>query len=149
MTVLPVRFTWRAPAGAARAPIVPTCVKRPSSTTNAAFSIGAAPSPAINRAPSKSVAGVPGAGDAASSGSSLTIDAPWLLPTQKVTGVVWLSTNTRRTLVERGRRYSTVAPLAGSRRRIRSLYSPPDQTSPFLSAVTSYGQAPGVGIVHS
>ena len=28
---------------------------------------------------------------------------------------------------------------------MRSLYSPPDQTSPFLSAVTSYGQAPGVG----
>jgi hypothetical protein len=37
-----------------------------------------------------------------SSGSSLMIERPWLLPTQKVTGVVVLSTNTRRMLVERG-----------------------------------------------
>jgi hypothetical protein len=34
-----------------------------------------------------------------SSGSTFTIEAPWLLPTQKVTGVVELSTQTRRTLV--------------------------------------------------
>src|SRR5262245_33160525 len=40
-------------------------------------------------------------------------------------------------------------PVAGFRRRMRSLYSPPDQTSPFLSAVTSYGHAPGVGADHS
>ena len=46
-----------------------------------------------------------------SSGSSLMIDAPWLLPTQNVTGVVELSTNTRRTLVVRGSRYSTNWPL--------------------------------------
>ena len=39
--------------------------------------------------------------------------------------------------------------LRDSRRRMRSLYSPPDQTSPFLSAVTSYGHAPGVGAGHS
>jgi hypothetical protein len=39
-----------------------------------------------------------------SSGSTLTIEAPWLLPTQKVTGVVELSTNTRLMLVLRGRR---------------------------------------------
>jgi hypothetical protein len=39
-----------------------------------------------------------------SSGSILTIEAPWLLPAQKVTGVVELSTNTRLMLVERGSR---------------------------------------------
>ena len=39
-----------------------------------------------------------------SSGSTLTIEAPWLLPAQKVTGVVELSTKTRRILVLRGRR---------------------------------------------
>jgi hypothetical protein len=39
---------------------------------------------------------------AQSCGSTLTIEAPWLLPTQKVTGVVELSTHTRRTLVNLG-----------------------------------------------
>src|SRR5260370_22128629 len=39
-----------------------------------------------------------------SSGSTLTMEAPSLLPTQKLTGVVLLSTKTRRMLVERGRR---------------------------------------------
>ena len=34
-----------------------------------------------------------------SSGSTLTIEAPWLLPIQNVTGLVELSTNTRRMLV--------------------------------------------------
>ena len=34
----------------------------------------------------------------------MTIDAPWLLPAQNVTGVVELSTYTRRILVERGMR---------------------------------------------
>src|SRR5215510_6716123 len=72
-----------------------------------------------------------------SRGSSFTIDAPWLLPTQKVGGVVELSTKTRRTFVNRGRRYSTISPLFGLSRRMRSLYSPPDHASPFLSAVTS------------
>src|SRR5882672_10915934 len=56
-----------------------------------------------------------------SSGSSLTIEAPWLLPTQQVTGVVELSTKTRRTLVGRGSRYSTDAPVRGSILRMRSL----------------------------
>jgi hypothetical protein len=37
-----------------------------------------------------------------SSGPSLMIEAPWLLPTQNVTGVVELSTNTRRILVNLG-----------------------------------------------
>jgi hypothetical protein len=39
-----------------------------------------------------------------SSGSILTMEAPSLLPTQKLTGVVELSTKTRRILVERGSR---------------------------------------------
>src|SRR5262249_33031409 len=39
-----------------------------------------------------------------SSGSTLMIEAPSLLPTQKLTGVVELSTKTLRILVERGRR---------------------------------------------
>src|SRR6266852_3659453 len=72
-----------------------------------------------------------------SSGSSLTIDAPWLFPTQNVTGVVELSTNTRRTFVNRGRRYSVNSPVLGSRRCTVSVNSPPDHASPFLSAVTS------------
>ena len=55
----------------------------------------------------------PPCGTVGSSGSSLTIDAPWLLPTQKVTGVVELSTNTRRTLVCRGSRYSMNWPVVG------------------------------------
>ena len=41
------------------------------------------------------------------------MDAPWLLPTQKVTGVVELSTNTLRTFVCAGRRYSMNLPGAG------------------------------------
>jgi len=39
-----------------------------------------------------------------SSGSILMMEAPSLLPTQKATGVVLLSTKTRRMLVERGSR---------------------------------------------
>src|SRR6059058_5549285 len=103
--------------------------------------MGGRPSPAISRAPSNTVGGglcvVDNVPVDESSGSSLTIDAPWLLPTQNVTGVVRLSTNTRRTFVDRGSRYSTNSPLFGFRRRMRSVYSPPDQASPFLSAVTS------------
>src|SRR5438105_11191022 len=45
-----------------------------------------------------------------SSGSTFTIEALWLPPTQKVTGVVELSTHTRRTLVLRGSWYSTACP---------------------------------------
>src|SRR5262249_41738617 len=81
----------------------------------------------------------------ASNGSSFTIDAAWLLPTQNVTGVVLLATQTRRTFVCPGIKYSVKLPVFGSRRTMRSLYSPPDHTSPFLSIVTSYGQPPGVG----
>src|SRR5262249_58672471 len=71
------------------------------------------------------------------SGSSLMIEAPWLLPTQKVTGVVVLSTNTRRMLVERGSRYSTNWPVLGSSRETRSFIIDPVHTSPFLSSTTS------------
>src|SRR5581483_12496829 len=77
------------------------------------------------------------------------MDAPWLLPIQNVTGVVALSTNTRRIFVKRGRRYSVISLLFGLMRSTRSLNSPPDQTSPFLSAVASYGQDSGDGACHS
>jgi len=50
----------------------------------------------------------------------LRIEAPWLLPTQNVTGVVESSTNTRRMLVERGSRYSVIWPDFGSRRATRA-----------------------------
>src|SRR5262245_33365540 len=82
-------------------------------------------------------------------GSSLTMDAAWLFPTQNVAGVVELSMKTRRIFVKRGSRYSTISPVFGLRRSTRSLNSPPDQTSPFLSAVASYGHDSGVGAIHS
>src|SRR5215467_1112706 len=84
-----------------------------------------------------------------SSGSSRTIDAPWLLPTQNVGGVVRLSTKTRRIFVNFGSRYSTMAPLFGLRRSTRSVYSPPAQASPFLSEATSYGHDSPDGAIHS
>ncbi len=37
------------------------------------------------------------------------IEAPWFEPTQNVTGFVVLSTYTRRILVVRGNRYSTIS----------------------------------------
>src|SRR2546430_3606448 len=77
------------------------------------------------------------------------MDALWVLPTQKVTGVVELSTKTLRTFVSAGRRYSVNWPVVGFSRKMRSLYSPPDHALPFLSTVTSYGHAPGVGARHS
>src|SRR5437763_1015767 len=72
-----------------------------------------------------------------SKASSLTIDAPWFEPTQKVTGVVELSTCTRRMLVGRGSRYVTAAPLRVSSRVTWSLSIEPVQASPFLSSATS------------
>ena len=53
---------------------------------------------------------------AQSSGSSLMMLAPWLLPTQNVGGVVLLSTKTRRMLVVFGSRYSTNLPVLVSSR---------------------------------
>src|SRR5262245_45278690 len=55
MTVLPVRLTRAAPAGAVTSPRRPTWVKRPPSTRNAESSIGALASPVMSRAPSNSV----------------------------------------------------------------------------------------------
>ena len=61
MTVWPVRSTRAAPGGASTAPAAPTWVKRPSSTTNAAFST-VVPSPTMSRPPSNSTAPETGAG---------------------------------------------------------------------------------------
>src|SRR4051812_3891464 len=74
--------------------------------------------------------------DDQSCGSSLTMFAPWLEPTQNVTGLVELSTNTRRMLVVFGRRYSTNWPLLVSSRTTRSLIIEPVQASSFLSMNT-------------
>ena len=65
------------------------------------------------------------------------IEAPWLEPIQNVTGVVELSTNTRRMLVVFGSWYSTNVPVLGSSRDTRSLIIEPVQASPFLSVTTS------------
>jgi len=72
-----------------------------------------------------------------SRGSSFTIDPESLLPTQKVTGVVELSTSTRRTLVERGSRYSVISPDFEFSRTMRSDAMPPSHASSFLSRTTS------------
>src|SRR6267154_2293198 len=56
------------------------------------------------------------------------MDALWLLPTQKVTGVVELSTKTLRIFVERGRRYSVNSPLFVLRRSTRSVTMEPVQS---------------------
>src|SRR4030095_4399445 len=70
-----------------------------------------------------------------SSGSTLIIAAPRLLPTQKVGGFVELSTFTRRMFVALGRRYSTVSPVLVFTRTTRSLFIPPAQDNPGLSAI--------------
>ena len=54
------------------------------------------------------------------SGSTFTIYAPWLLPIQKVTGVVVSSTNTRLPFVERSSGYSVNWPDFGFGRAMRS-----------------------------
>src|SRR5690349_2409462 len=68
-----------------------------------------------------------------SSVSTFTIRWSWLLPTQKVTGVVELSTNTVRMLVSTGIRYCTEWPVLGSSRTTRSVNIVEAQISPFLS----------------
>ena len=65
------------------------------------------------------------------------IEAPWLLPTQNVTGVVELSTKTLRMFVNPGSRYSVYWPVLGSRRRMRTVSIDPVHASPFLSTGTS------------
>src|SRR5262249_22257827 len=78
-----------------------------------------------------------------SSGSTLTIRWSWLLPTQNVTGVVVLSTNTVRMLVSDGIRYCTAPPLFGSSRTTRSVCIVDAQISPFLSKLARYGYVRG------
>src|SRR5208282_4037668 len=75
-----------------------------------------------------------------SSGSTLTSLWSWLLPTQNVTGVVVLSTNTVRMLVSDGIRYCTDLPVLGSSRTTRSVLMVEAQISPFLSKSARYGK---------
>ena len=88
--------------------------------------------PAIARWPSISLIAVQ-----QSSGSTLTIEAPWLLPTQSTGRGPVSSTKTRRMLVVRGSRYSVTWPVFGSRRATRSVSIEPVHTSPFLVGTTS------------
>src|SRR5882724_6311262 len=80
---------------------------------------------------------------AQSSGSTFTIRWSWLLPTQNVTGVVELSTNTVRMLVSDGIRYCTALPVLGSSRTTRSVCIVDAQISPFLSKLARYGWVRG------
>src|SRR5262249_33320196 len=73
------------------------------------------------------------------SGSTCTSLWSWLLPTQNVTGVVELSTNTVRMFVSDGIRYCTTAPVFGSRRTTRSVCMVEAHSSPFLSKLARYG----------
>src|SRR4051812_30123761 len=84
-----------------------------------------------------------------SSGSTLTIEAPWLLPTHRMPGFLESSMKTRRMLVGRGIWYSVYWPVAISRRDTRSVSMEPVQASPFLPAMASYGADHGVGTFHS
>src|SRR5262249_30094038 len=68
-----------------------------------------------------------------------TILWSWLLPTQNVTGVVELSTNTVRMLVSDGIRYCIVCPVLGSSRTTRSVCIVEAHSSPFLSKLVRYG----------
>src|SRR5207244_6778942 len=70
-------------------------------------------------------------------GSSLMMEAPWLLPIQNVGGLVELSTSTLRTFVVLGSRYSIDSAVLVFNRMTRSVVIPAVQRSPFLSHVTS------------
>src|SRR5437016_3863152 len=72
-----------------------------------------------------------------SNGSTLITAAPRLLPTQKVGGLVELSTFTRRTLVIRGSRYSVTSPVLVFTRTTRSFDIPPVHALPSLSRTAS------------
>src|SRR5580692_741175 len=72
-----------------------------------------------------------------SSGSTLTIEAPWLLPIHSVPGFLASSTKTRRMLVGRGSGYSVYCPVLTSRRATRSVFIEAVQALPFLSATAS------------
>src|SRR5262245_55928695 len=79
------------------------------------------------------------AAEGQSSVSTRTSLRSWLLPTQNVTGVVELSTNTVRMLVSPGIRYCTAVPVFGSTRTTRSVYIVDAHNSPFLSKLARYG----------
>src|SRR5262245_13024415 len=79
------------------------------------------------------------AAEGQSSVSTRTSLWSWLLPTQNVTGVVELSTNTVRMLVSPGIRYCTAVPVFGSTRTTRSVYMVEAHNSPFLSKLARYG----------
>src|SRR5581483_8442786 len=83
------------------------------------------------------------------SGSTFTMEAPWLLPTQNVAGSVEVSTVALRMLVWRGSRYSTESPVLVFTRSTRSVYSVPAHASPYLSPTALYGYVPGVFAGHS
>src|SRR4051812_39647028 len=72
-------------------------------------------------------------------GSTLRIEAPWLLPTQSVLGSAFeSSTKTRRILVGRGVVYSVYWPVLMSSRDTRSVSIEPVQaSSPLLPASAS------------
>src|ERR1700730_969420 len=75
----------------------------------------------------------PGNVSVQSNGSTFTMRWSWLEPTQNVTGVVELSTNTVRILVSDGIRYCTLVLVFGSSRTTRSVLIVEAQISPFLS----------------
>src|SRR6188474_716789 len=70
ITVLPVRFTRRAPAGTDTSAALPACTNRSPSTMKTAFSTAWEPSPTRSRAPSNTVTFV-----AAGAGAGL-VDGP-------------------------------------------------------------------------
>src|SRR5436309_12415283 len=77
------------------------------------------------------------------------MEAPRLFPTQKVGGLVELSTFTRRTLVMRGRRYSVISPVLAFTRTMRSFDIPPVHAYPVLSKTASQGLVQAVGMAYS
>src|ERR1700730_3741388 len=70
-------------------------------------------------------------------GSTRTIEAPRLLPTQRTGRGPVSSTNTRRMLVVRGSRYSTICPVLVSSRATWSFSIEPVHASPFFVRTTS------------
>src|SRR4029453_13716184 len=81
-------------------------------------------------------------------GSTRINEAPRLFPTQNAGGLLPLSTFTRRTFVIRGSRYSTTSLLLALTRTMRSLFMPPAQAKPALSAMASLTLVDGVGTDH-
>src|SRR5262245_58397838 len=85
-----------------------------------------------------------------SSGSTLMIAAPWLLPIQSTGRRPVCSTKTRRMLVVRGSRYSVTSPVLVSSRETWSFDIEPVHTSaPPLLGTTSYGLPHGFDSLYS